>query len=162
MGRPLFEILEGWLLLWSPSLRFETQYDYFVKASQSQWGFRRGRLALLWPPPPLFETKDYYFEIAKTMEGRSLFLSTQQTSVGSGAKPPEAEAVFRFQRVILTIKYGGARQWRFRRGVFCSGRLAPSPHLKRNTIIWQGQKSHASGALWGEATSSDVAASSPI
>ena len=25
----------------------------------------------------------------------------------------------------------------------------PPPHLKRNTIIWQGQKSHASGALWG-------------
>ena len=22
-------------------------------------------------------------------------------------------------------------------------------HLKRNTIIWQGQKSHASGDLWG-------------
>jgi len=84
MGRPLFEILEGWLLLWSPSPRFETQYDYFVKASQSQLGFRRGRLALLWPPPTLFETKDYYFEIAKTMEGRSLFLSMLQPSGGLG------------------------------------------------------------------------------
>ena len=28
--------------------------------------------------------------------------------------------------------------------------LAAPPHLKRNTIIWQGQNSHASGALWGE------------
>ena len=31
-----------------------------------------------------------------------------------------------------------------------SALAAPTPHLKRNTIIWQGQKSHASGALWGE------------
>ena len=141
-----------------PDLKPNT-IDYFVKASQSlQLGFRRGRLALLWPPPTLFETKDYYFEIAKTMEGGSLFLSMLQPSGGLGLSPQEAEAVFRFQRVILTIKYGGDRQWRFRRGGFCSGR---SPHLKRNTIIWQGQKSHASGALWG-ATSSAVAASSPI
>ena len=96
------------------------------------------------------------------MEGRSLFLSMLQPSGGLGLSPQEAEAVFRFQRVILTIKLWGRRdrQWRFRRGGFCSGR---SPHLKRNTIIWQGQKSHASGALWGEATSSAVAApSSPI
>ena len=39
--------------------------------------------------------------------------------------------------------------------------LAATTHLKRYTIIWQGQRSHTSMALWG-ATSSAVAAPSPV
>ena len=34
-------------------------------------------------------------------------------------------------------------------GGAASALAAPLPNLKRSTIIWQGQKSHASGALWG-------------
>jgi len=58
----------------------------------------------------LFDTEDYYFEMAKNGE-QSLFTYTQlQPDGGLGAKPPEAEAVFRFQRVISTLKHRSGRQ----------------------------------------------------
>ena len=55
-----------------------------------------------------------------------------QADEGLGAKPPEAEAVFRFQRVISTLKHRSGRQYIFKGAV----NDLTAPHLKHKTIIW--------------------------
>ena len=76
------------------------------------------------------------------MEG-NCFSCVRYSLVGPGVKTPEAEADFLFQRVILTIKYGATDIGDLVQAVSA---LA-NPNLKRNTITWQRQTAHASGAL---------------
>ena len=69
-----------------------------------------------------------------------------------GQSPQKAEAFFLYQRVMLTLRYWGDRQWRFKRAGLCFGRPF---HVKRNTIVLLGQNP-TSGVLGGASTSAQT------